>query len=188
MAGSASSGADKVKGLSRRNKLSLKQQVKLVYAFVAHKVRQHATIDHFYLVGCAIFFVCCFIGLFPFDGYYYRRFFIQLTALLGLMVSGYALLVEYNLKMTFKYQPLCNTEASSCSAVFTSEQSHILSYWGLVEKSGDYDLSLATLGLGMYFFILVLFVLRIRIPYQRHFPSSCVFKFDDFLSLSPWSA
>ena len=44
------------------------------------------------------------------------------------------------------YQPMCVTRYGSCTAVFSSEYAHLLSHWGLVEKGGPWDLSLATLG------------------------------------------
>ena len=48
------------------------------------------------------------------------------------------------------YEPLCSTRWGSCATVFTSEYSHILSHWGIVESNSMYDISLPVAGILNY--------------------------------------
>jgi len=75
---------------------------------------------------------------------------VQILGLVGFCISLYALSVEANLD-TPGYEALCDIGASfSCTAVFKSSYSHLLSHWGLVEKGSPMDLSLASAGMILY--------------------------------------
>eukprot|EP01060_Flectonema_neradi_P019177 TRINITY_DN2618_c2_g2_i2.p1 TRINITY_DN2618_c2_g2~~TRINITY_DN2618_c2_g2_i2.p1 ORF type:complete len:187 (+),score=15.44 TRINITY_DN2618_c2_g2_i2:66-563(+) len=76
---------------------------------------------------------------------------IALLGIAGVLVSGYALDVEWKLQSAGPfYKPACDSEWGSCSAVFSSPYAHILSLWGIVPKGHPLDLSLASAGLMNY--------------------------------------
>ena len=78
-------------------------------------------------------------------------FIISLLGIAGVLISGYALDVEWKLKSAGPfYKPACDSEWGSCSAVFSSPYAHILSLWGIVPKGHPLDLSLASAGLVNY--------------------------------------
>eukprot|EP01063_Lacrimia_lanifica_P040003 TRINITY_DN8939_c0_g1_i2.p1 TRINITY_DN8939_c0_g1~~TRINITY_DN8939_c0_g1_i2.p1 ORF type:complete len:173 (+),score=52.24 TRINITY_DN8939_c0_g1_i2:42-560(+) len=85
----------------------------------------------------------------------------------GVLVSGYALDVEWKLRTAGPfYKPACDSEWGSCSAVFQSAYAHPLSLWGLVPKGHDLDLSLASAGL-LNYGVYVLYPTRLfRVPYR----------------------
>lgn len=89
---------------------------------------------------------------------------VQLDALVGILVSLYALNVELNLQASPFYEPSCNAFGGSCTKVLTSSYAHILSHWGLVPKGHPLDLSLATAGILLY----ATYFLAISLP--RPFP------------------
>ncbi|KAJ9461840.1 hypothetical protein DIPPA_22609 [Diplonema papillatum] len=69
----------------------------------------------------------------------------------GMLVSGYALDVEWKLKSAGPfYKPACDGQWGSCSAVFQSKYAHPLSCFGLLPAGHALDLSLAVLGLANY--------------------------------------
>ena len=75
---------------------------------------------------------------------------VQLLGLLGFAIALYALSVEANLDDP-TYIAACDFGASfSCTAVFKSPYAHVLSHWGLVERGGALDLSLAVAGMALY--------------------------------------
>ena len=75
---------------------------------------------------------------------------VSVLAVVGLLVSSYALFVEFQLADDPYYVAACDVGGMSCTAVFTSEYAHILSHWGLVEKGSPLDLGLAVAGLALY--------------------------------------
>eukprot|EP01059_Diplonema_ambulator_P023462 TRINITY_DN38980_c0_g1_i1.p1 TRINITY_DN38980_c0_g1~~TRINITY_DN38980_c0_g1_i1.p1 ORF type:complete len:182 (+),score=39.84 TRINITY_DN38980_c0_g1_i1:56-547(+) len=79
------------------------------------------------------------------------KYVIVVLGLAGMLVSAYALDVEWKLKHGGPfYKPACDSSWGSCSAVFSSEYAHILSLWGIVPKGSPLDLSLAVCGLLNY--------------------------------------
>ena len=75
---------------------------------------------------------------------------VQLLALLGCAIAGYALSVEAHMDDE-DYEAMCDIAAGfSCTAVFSSEYAHPLSHWGLVAKGSDLDLGLASAGIMLY--------------------------------------
>jgi len=75
---------------------------------------------------------------------------VQLLALLGCGIAGYALTVEAHMDED-GYEAMCDFAASfSCTEVFKSAYAHPLSNWGLVEKGSDMDLGLASAGVLLY--------------------------------------
>mmetsp|Transcript_31278 Transcript_31278/g.51791 ORF Transcript_31278/g.51791 Transcript_31278/m.51791 type:complete len:161 (+) Transcript_31278:21-503(+) len=75
---------------------------------------------------------------------------VQLLGMSGFSIALYALSVEANLD-TPGYEALCDIGASfSCTAVFKSSYSHVMSHWGLVPKGHPLDLSLAVVGMILY--------------------------------------
>lgn len=88
-----------------------------------------------------------------------RILLLTLFAMLGIALSIYTIHVEGQIAKVPGYQALCDIGSgwlagSSCSKVFTSSWSHILSHWGLVEKGGPLDLSLPQLAIP-YFVVLL---------------------------------
>lgn len=82
---------------------------------------------------------------------------VSSAAVLGLIVSGYALYVEYEhhqaAKTGIEYVAMCDFGLHmSCSDVLTSEYGTILSKWGLVPKGSMLDLPNAALG-SVYYLI-----------------------------------
>mmetsp|Transcript_36151 Transcript_36151/g.71863 ORF Transcript_36151/g.71863 Transcript_36151/m.71863 type:complete len:160 (-) Transcript_36151:113-592(-) len=74
----------------------------------------------------------------------------QILAVLGLVISMYALDVESHMDED-NYEAMCDLAAwASCTEVFKSEYAHPLSLWGIVAKGSDYDLGLAAAGLLLY--------------------------------------
>lgn len=75
---------------------------------------------------------------------------VQLLALLGCGIAGYALSVEAHMDDP-DYEAMCDIAAKfSCTEVFRSEYAHPLSHWGLVPKGSDLDLGLASAGIILY--------------------------------------
>ena len=75
---------------------------------------------------------------------------VQLLALIGCGIAGYALSVESHMDEE-GYEAMCDFAAKfSCTEVFKSEYAHPLSLWGLVPKGSDYDLGLASAGIILY--------------------------------------
>lgn len=72
-----------------------------------------------------------------------------IICIVGLLISMYAIYVEYKSEMVENYEATCDiNESISCSSVFKSEYGHILSKWVL--KSHDYKISNSKLGLLFY--------------------------------------
>ena len=75
---------------------------------------------------------------------------VQLLALLGCGIAGYALQVEAHMDDD-SYEAMCDFSAGfSCTQVFRSAYAHPLSLWGLVEKGSEFDLGLAAAGIMLY--------------------------------------
>ena len=75
---------------------------------------------------------------------------VQLLALAGLGIAGYALSVETHMDED-GYEAMCDIAAKfSCTEVFKSEYAHPLSHWGVVPKGHDLDLGLASAGIMLY--------------------------------------
>ena len=75
---------------------------------------------------------------------------VQLLALLGIGIAGYALNVEAHMDDD-DYEAMCDIKPGfSCTAVFSSEYAHPLSLWGLVAKGSDLDIGLASAGILLY--------------------------------------
>eukprot|EP01065_Artemidia_motanka_P051285 TRINITY_DN9006_c0_g1_i1.p1 TRINITY_DN9006_c0_g1~~TRINITY_DN9006_c0_g1_i1.p1 ORF type:complete len:180 (+),score=65.59 TRINITY_DN9006_c0_g1_i1:52-540(+) len=75
---------------------------------------------------------------------------IQLLGVAGMVVAGYALHVESELRKNPFYEPACNSGWGSCATVFQSPYAHPLSAWGLLPRGHPLDLSLAVAGLCNY--------------------------------------
>ncbi|CAE8689092.1 unnamed protein product [Polarella glacialis] len=85
-----------------------------------------------------------------------RLLVLELFVLLGIALSIYTIYVESQINQTPGYVASCDFGSwSSCSKVFTSSYSHILSHWGLVEKHSPLDLSLPQLAIP--FFLVLMF-------------------------------
>merc|ERR1712007_30118 len=93
---------------------------------------------------------------------------VQLAALLGIVVSAYALYVESRLDDPF-YQPSCSSSwtGGNCATVFKSAYGHILSHWGLVAKGSVFDLSLAFSGLLLYSAYFVAISIKVPFPFRE---------------------
>eukprot|EP00937_MAST-01D_sp_MAST-1D-sp2_P002501 g2501.t1 len=93
---------------------------------------------------------------------------ISIVACVGIAASAYAVYVESQLTEMPGYQAACDFNAwFSCTKVFKSKYGHILSYWGLVEKGGDWDYSDGALGLVLNSGYFLYPILRF-IPYRQH--------------------
>jgi len=80
-------------------------------------------------------------------------------AFLGLLVSLYAVHVEYKLKTNDEeFTALCDIQqiGASCSAVFALPEGHLLSYFGLVERHSHWDIPNALIGCFYYIYMLAL--------------------------------
>jgi uncharacterized membrane protein len=91
--------------------------------------------------------------------------------LTGIALALYASHVEYMITGGFgNYTPTCDSLGwgMSCSRVFTSPYSHILSYWGIVQKGSTLDLSLPHLAIPYFFGMLTLPLLtgRFRVIFR----------------------
>ncbi len=83
----------------------------------------------------------------------------SIAPVLGILVAAYALYVEHKKYEEehggAAFEAFCDTaQMGSCSAVLTSEYSHILSHWGLAAPGSALDLPNPVLG--MFFYALVL--------------------------------
>ena len=75
---------------------------------------------------------------------------VQLLAMLGCGIAGYALTVETHMDDE-GYEAMCDIAAKfSCTEVFRSVYAHPLSHWGLVAKGSEGDLGLAVAGIILY--------------------------------------
>jgi vitamin-K-epoxide reductase (warfarin-sensitive) len=80
----------------------------------------------------------------------------SIAPLLGILVAAYALYVEHKKAQDAEFHAFCDTEQmGSCSAVLTSEYSHILSHWGLAAPGSSLDLPNPVLGMCFYALVLL---------------------------------
>ncbi|GBG32985.1 Vitamin K epoxide reductase complex subunit 1-like protein 1 [Hondaea fermentalgiana] len=93
---------------------------------------------------------------------------VQADALLGVVVSAYALYVETQLRESPLYEPACNSFGGSCATVLTSSHAHILSHWGIVPRGHVLDLSLATAGILLYSTYLLAISIPFSFPLREH--------------------
>jgi len=85
----------------------------------------------------------------------------RLLPLAGILVSCYALWVEYRKTVDPNYEAACDiSEKASCSKVLMSSYGHILSQWGLVEEGSMLDVPNPILGICFYSLVLLW-------PYER---------------------
>ena len=76
---------------------------------------------------------------------------LELISVIGLSISVYAIYVENKKTQDESYQALCDIgEKISCSAVLTSEWSHLFSTIGLFKKDSILDQSNAVYGFLFY--------------------------------------
>lgn len=94
---------------------------------------------------------------------------VQILGLTGLAIASYALSVESHMDEP-GYEAACDIGAAfSCTAVFKSAYAHPASHWGLVERGGALDLSLAVVGMllyGAYFMAACLWLLDLM-PFRQ---------------------
>jgi uncharacterized membrane protein len=83
---------------------------------------------------------------------------LSIVAGLGLLLSAYVVYVEQRLEGDAAYQPLCDSKdlGMSCSAVFTSDAGHLLSFLGLVPKGSSVDLSNGVAGVLFYLALMLI--------------------------------
>jgi vitamin-K-epoxide reductase (warfarin-sensitive) len=75
---------------------------------------------------------------------------VQLLAVAGIAIAGYALTVEAHMHDE-GYEAMCDISATfSCTEVFKSKYARPLSNWGLVTEGSDMDIGLASAGIGLY--------------------------------------
>ena len=80
---------------------------------------------------------------------------LRILSVCGLMVSLYAIFVEYNVSQNSSYEALCDISPEmSCSRVLTSDYSHVFSKLGLIPKNGIFDHSNALYG-ALFYTILI---------------------------------
>lgn len=81
--------------------------------------------------------------------------YVQGFAMIGLVISIYAIYVEEMKFADPTYEAMCDLASYvSCSKVLTSTYGHILSHWGLVPKDSVLDCSNALLG-SIFYCILI---------------------------------
>lgn len=92
----------------------------------------------------------------------------SIAAVLGCIVSLYAIYVEYMHEQDDGYEAMCDIGSVSCSRVLTSEYGHIFSHVGLFPKGSLLDQSNAFYG--FVFYCIIFFFSR-----QKERSSSIVF-------------
>ena len=86
----------------------------------------------------------------------------------GIILSGYAIYVEYQASMNEEFEALCDfSEQVSCSKVFLSEYGKIFSKLGLVPKDSALDLPNACFGLLFYLFYFLIYSFSRVVPYSN---------------------
>jgi len=111
---------------------------------------------------------------------------VLLASSCGLAVVTYAMLVELQLFQP-GYTPKCDVEipfigTSSCSRVFTSSFSHILSHWRLVDRHSFMDWSLPELAVPYFGLMLYYPLLRRRFLTHYFFLASVATAFNLYLA------
>lgn len=88
---------------------------------------------------------------------------IRIAALLGMVVAGYAIYIEYSHQYSKNHPEVmaptyfCDHLVSwaSCSAAITGPYGKVLSKWGIVAKDGMFDIPNAIIGFSFYVLALV---------------------------------
>lgn len=87
------------------------------------------------------------------------KWIVFLVPLIGIILSLYAIYVEYKATISSSYEALCDiSEHISCSKVFLSEYGKIFSKFGLVPKDSALDQPNAFYG--MIFYIMIAFLMK----------------------------
>eukprot|EP00397_Hematodinium_sp_SG-2012_P039351 GEMP01042951.1.p1 GENE.GEMP01042951.1~~GEMP01042951.1.p1 ORF type:complete len:164 (+),score=15.65 GEMP01042951.1:87-578(+) len=103
---------------------------------------------------------------------------VLIASICGLVLAAYSIFVESRLRLHPGYEAACDVQvpflgASSCSRVFNSVYSHILSYWGVVQPDSFFDWSLPQLAFPYFVITLHYPVLRRRFIGQ-YFCLTCI--------------
>lgn len=88
-----------------------------------------------------------------------------LFSLFGVLISIYALIVEFNAEANDDFEALCDVNSRmSCSKVFLSEYGKIFSYFGVFEKDSFLDQPNAVYGVLFYLVFPIIIYFSERLP------------------------